>query len=77
VWFFRLICLSYIFILLNIVLEIITDLFIVLLILKSTYVVHDYNPSYSRGRDQEDYTLRTAWAKTSARAHLNKQSWQK
>jgi hypothetical protein len=25
-------------------------------------VVHTYNPSYSRGRDQEDHGLKSAWA---------------
>jgi hypothetical protein len=27
-------------------------------------VAHDYNPSYSRSRDQEDFRLRTAQAKS-------------
>jgi hypothetical protein len=35
-------------------------------------MVHAYNPSYSEGRDQEDYDLRLAQAKKLARTHLMK-----
>jgi hypothetical protein len=35
-------------------------------------VAHAYNPSYSRGREQEDCGLKLAWAKQLVKAHLEK-----
>jgi hypothetical protein len=35
-------------------------------------VAHSYNPSYSGGRDQEDCSLKPAWANSSARPYLKK-----
>jgi hypothetical protein len=35
-------------------------------------VAHAYNPSYSAGRDQEDYGSKPAWANSSVRLYLEK-----
>jgi hypothetical protein len=35
-------------------------------------VSHAYNPSYSRGRDQEDHGLKPAWANSFARPYRKK-----
>jgi hypothetical protein len=35
-------------------------------------VTHAYNPSYSGGRDQEDWGLKPAWANSSTRPYLEK-----
>jgi hypothetical protein len=35
-------------------------------------VTHAYNPTYSGGRDQEDWGLWPAWANSSVRLYLKK-----
>jgi hypothetical protein len=35
-------------------------------------VAHTYNPSYSRGRDQEDCGSKPTWANSSIRPYLKK-----